>query len=179
MYMWYVCVCVCICVYVVSLNKSLCVCVSVCVVCECVCGMCVHVCVSVCVVCVWYVCVVCVVCVCVVCVVCVCVVCVCMCVHMCMCIVRETFVCAYVCMCVCVCVCVCKPYMCSEQSAYLYTISRLDYRLALDVDSTHLPAKVNLAFLLQAEGRFKQAWDLLTSALATNKGLGTSHLGVV
>ena len=24
---------------------------------------------------------------------------------------------------------------------------------------------------MQAEGRFKQAWDLLTSALATNKGL--------
>ena len=50
-------------------------------------------------------------------------------------------------------------------------ISRRDYLLALGVDNAHLPAKVNLAFLMQAEGRFKQAWDLLTSALATNKGL--------
>ena len=50
-------------------------------------------------------------------------------------------------------------------------ISRRDYLLALGVDNTHLPAKVNLAFLMQAEGRFKQAWDLLTSALATNNGL--------
>ena len=50
-------------------------------------------------------------------------------------------------------------------------ISRRDYLLALGVDNAHLPAKVNLTFLMQAEDRFKQAWDLLTSALATNNGL--------
>ena len=50
-------------------------------------------------------------------------------------------------------------------------ISRRVYLLDFGVDNAHLPAKVNLAFLMQAEGRFKQAWDLLPSALATNKGL--------
>ena len=36
-------------------------------------------------------------------------------------------------------------------------ISRRDYLLALGVDNAHLPAKVNLAFLMQVEGRFKHS----------------------
>ena len=35
----------------------------------------------------------------------------------------------------------------------------------LELDRSYLPARVNLALLLQAEGRFKQAWDELTCVL--------------
>ena len=38
----------------------------------------------------------------------------------------------------------------------------------LELNSSYLPARVNLAFLLQAEGRFKQAWDELTRVLKYN-----------
>jgi Flp pilus assembly protein TadD len=46
---------------------------------------------------------------------------------------------------------------------------REDYLHALDLDPAHLPARVNLAFVLQAEGKFKEAWEELTSALKRNK----------
>lgn len=52
--------------------------------------------------------------------------------------------------------------------AVFYFISyshRADYLRVLELDSSYLPARVNLAFLLQAEGRFKQAWDELTCVL--------------
>ena len=42
---------------------------------------------------------------------------------------------------------------------------RADYLHVLELNSSYLPARVNLAFLLQAEGRFKQAWDELTCVL--------------
>ena len=35
----------------------------------------------------------------------------------------------------------------------------------LELDGSYLPARVNLAFLLQAEGRFKLAWDELSCVL--------------
>ena len=46
---------------------------------------------------------------------------------------------------------------------------RADYLHALDLDPSHLPARVNLAFVLQAEGKFQEAWNELTSALERNK----------
>ena len=42
---------------------------------------------------------------------------------------------------------------------------RADYLHVLTVNSAHLPARVNLAFLLQQEGKFQEAWDNLTIAL--------------
>ena len=46
---------------------------------------------------------------------------------------------------------------------------RVDYLHALELDPSHLPARVNLAFVLQAEGKFQEAWIELTSAIKTNK----------
>jgi Flp pilus assembly protein TadD len=40
----------------------------------------------------------------------------------------------------------------------------------LELDGSYLPARVNLAFLLQAEGRFKQAWDELSCVLKEDSG---------
>ena len=42
---------------------------------------------------------------------------------------------------------------------------REDYQYSLNIDPHCLPAKINLAFLYQAEGKFQQAWNELTSAL--------------
>ena len=39
----------------------------------------------------------------------------------------------------------------------------------LELDGSYLPARVNLAFLLQAEGHYKQAWDELTHVLEGEK----------
>ena len=47
---------------------------------------------------------------------------------------------------------------------------RADYLHVLELDSSYLPARVNLAFFLQAEGRFKQAWDELSCVLQEDSG---------
>ena len=47
---------------------------------------------------------------------------------------------------------------------------RADYLHVLELDRSYLPARVNLALLLQAEGRFKQAWDELTCVLKEDGG---------
>ncbi len=51
----------------------------------------------------------------------------------------------------------------------LFPPSRADYLHALELEPSHLPARVNLAFVLQAEGKFQEAWHELTSALEWNK----------
>lgn len=45
----------------------------------------------------------------------------------------------------------------------------MDYLHVLELDPSYLPARVNLAFLLQAEGKFQEAWSQLTSVLKTNE----------
>ena len=40
--------------------------------------------------------------------------------------------------------------------------------MALQLKSSHLPARVNLALLLQREGKFQEAWKDLTSALTVD-----------
>ncbi len=47
--------------------------------------------------------------------------------------------------------------------------SRADYLHALELDPAHLPAHVNLALVLQAEGKFQEAWNALTAALERNR----------
>ncbi len=39
----------------------------------------------------------------------------------------------------------------------------------LELYPRYLPARVNLAFLLQVEGKFQEAWNQLTSVLKTDK----------
>ncbi|XP_064400384.1 uncharacterized protein LOC135346636 isoform X3 [Halichondria panicea] len=48
--------------------------------------------------------------------------------------------------------------------------SRMDYLRTLELDPRYLPARVNLAFLLQVEGKFQEAWNQLTSVLKTDEG---------
>ena len=47
--------------------------------------------------------------------------------------------------------------------------SRADYLRTLELDADYLPARVNLAFLHQAEGRFQWAWDELSDTLERDK----------
>lgn len=54
-------------------------------------------------------------------------------------------------------------------SPYPLPLHRIDYLQALELDASYLPARVNLAILHQAEGRFQQAWDELTATLERNK----------
>ena len=51
----------------------------------------------------------------------------------------------------------------------LSTVSRLDYQQALELEPGNLLARVNLALLLQAEGRFQKAWNELTRVLQTDQ----------
>ncbi len=62
--------------------------------------------------------------------------------------------------------------MAVESIMYMYmsTISRMDYLRTLELDPRYLPARVNLAFLLQVEGKFQEAWNQLTSVLKTDEG---------
>ena len=48
-------------------------------------------------------------------------------------------------------------------------LARADYSTALNKDSSYYPARVNLAILLQAEGRFMAAWNLLTGLEGVEK----------
>ncbi len=45
----------------------------------------------------------------------------------------------------------------------------MDYLRVLELDSSYLPARVNLALLLQVEGKFQEAWSQLTSVLQINE----------
>ena len=47
--------------------------------------------------------------------------------------------------------------------------ARADYSTALNKESSYYPARVNLAILLQAEGRFMAAWNLLTGIEGVEK----------
>ena len=51
---------------------------------------------------------------------------------------------------------------------YFLYLFREDYIQALQLKTSHLPARVNLALLLQHEGKFQEAWNDLTSALAVD-----------
>lgn len=45
----------------------------------------------------------------------------------------------------------------------------MDYLHALELDPNYLPARVNLAFLLQTEGKFQEAWNELTIVLKADQ----------
>ncbi|XP_028413242.1 uncharacterized protein LOC114536089 isoform X2 [Dendronephthya gigantea] len=47
--------------------------------------------------------------------------------------------------------------------------ARFDYLKALHIDPLCLPARVNLAYNLQVEGKFQKAWDQFTAALNIDK----------